>query len=605
MTDQATSKTNGTSAGPLVRLGAAIRANAVDIGIVAVLATVYLVWLVSTATDLGYSRDEGFYFAAADSYRGWFKVLFSDPARAFEQGTVDRYWRANNEHPAFVKSLFALSRDFLFERWRLFSEPGTSYRFVGMVFSAIAVAVTYIWGKQVYSLKFPRGLARLGGCVAALSFAFVPRVFYHAHLDCFDMPVLAMWMVTSYVYWRSFEQRKLTWAVAAGVLYGLLLNTKHNSWLLPFALVAHLLVVSGPEVIASLKTRRPKVPMGLVFMATLGPAIFYLTWPWIWFDTFARLGAYVRFHTQHVYYNIEFLGQTYFRPPFPRGYAWLMTLATVPAVSLCLFGSGLVLFLKDSFRTRWLSFQSRQKVAGFWNALGFDGEPPDLKRPERVWLSAGTLWLLCILCSYAPWFSSQTPIFGGTKHWMTAYPFMMLFGGSAFVSAATALSALMPRSLRRFHITKAALAALTLLGPLLLTRASHPWGLSDYTPIVGGPSGGADLGLNRGFWGYTTGSVQSFINSNAPKGARVFIHDTAIQSWTMMRKDKRVRKDLRAQLGVANSKLAIYHHEQHMARVEHQIWVDYGSVRPSVVASHQGVPVLWVYERRQRKAASE
>ena len=92
------------------------------------------------------------------------------------------------------------------------------------------------------------------------------------------------------------------------------------------------------------------------------------------------------------------------------------------------------------------------------------------------------------------------------------------------------------------------------------------------------------------------------INDSAQRNARIFIHDTALQSWDMMRRDKRVRKDLRPQIGVAGSSLAIYHHEQHMSRVEHQIWVDYGTVKPLHIGHHDGVPVVWLYQRPgQRK----
>jgi hypothetical protein len=105
------------------------------------------------------------------------------------------------------------------------------------------------------------------------------------------------------------------------------------------------------------------------------------------------------------------------------------------------------------------------------------------------------------------------------------------------------------------------------------------------------------LGLNRSFWGYTTGAVQDQINTLAPKGAKVFVHDTALQSWQMLAKDGRVRSDLRPQLGVAFSKIGIYHHEQHMSRVEHQLWVDYGTVKPEYVGAYDGVPVIWLYKR--------
>jgi hypothetical protein len=36
-----------------------------------------------------------------------------------------------------------------------------------------------------------------------------------------------------------------------------------------------------------------------------------------------------------------------------------------------------------------------------------------------------------------------------------------------------------------------------------------------------------------------------------------------------------------------------------MARVEYQLWVDYGTVSPAHVGAYDGVPVVWVFARKQ------
>jgi hypothetical protein len=128
-----------------------------------------------------------------------------------------------------------------------------------------------------------------------------------------------------------------------------------------------------------------------------------------------------------------------------------------------------------------------------------------------------------------------------------------------------------------------------------MTLHSHPWGLSTYTPIVGGAPGAATLGLNRSFWGYTTGAVKDFINQEAPERSRVYLHDTALDSWRLMQLDGRIRDDLHGTLQIEGTELALYHHEQHMARVDYQIWVVYETVSPAHVGVYDGVPVVWVY----------
>jgi hypothetical protein len=511
----------------------------------------YAGWLLATADSLGFMRDEGFYFAAARSYEAWLQLLWHSPSEALTPHVVDRYWAVNHEHPSLLKALFALSNHWLSG---VFSQESASFRLPAMLLSSGCVALTFVWGRRTFG--------RAGGLVAALSFAFMPRVFFHAHLACFDLPVCAMWLLTSYVYVRSLEQRRWSWALACGLAYGLLLDTKHNSWIFPFAVLLHFALTQGLALLADVRQRTAwwrRLPLAWVGMLGVAPLVFYALWPWIWHDTFARLREYVAFHTGHEYYNMEFLGRTYWKPPMPRAYAWLMTLGTVPLVTLALALVGVVSASKPS-----------------------------------AWRGTYVFWAVSLLASYAPWFSSNTPIFGGTKHWMTAYPFLCLFAGLGFTRVAAALSELK----WRLPTTPLA-AACVLLGPLVMTLHSHPFGLSAYTPLVGGAPGAASLGLNRTFWGYTTQSLAPFINQRAPRRGTVYVHDTALQSFAMFQEDGRLRPDLRASLDIATSDVALFHYEPHMSRVEHQIWVDYGVFAPDAVVSFDGVPVAWAYARQR------
>ena len=527
-----------------------------DWAVSALLAIAYLTLLLATVHDLGYARDEGFYFQAARSYESWFELLRTDFAQAMEPATVDRYWAMNHEHPALMKSLFALSHRFLFDGWHLFREPGTTYRFPGMVVSTLGVVVTYLWGA--------RESGRLAGVVSALSLALMPRVFYHSHLACFDMPVTAMLLLTSYAFARSLDGGK-GWAIATGIIYGLLLDTKHNAWLLPGAFGLHFLLTRGKRALTELRAKRWPLPHAFVAMALLSPLVFYAAWPWIWHDTLPRLRDYANFHLQHEYYNMEFLGQTYWKPPMPRLYAWVMTLATVPSITLLLFAVGVVVC--------------------FWRRFMLSLLP-----------STPLLWLLCLSMCYAPWWSNSTPIFGGTKHWMTAYPFMCLFAGRGFAFVVSQLKQLWHGNSWMIAVAPA-VAIAVLLGPLCMTLHSTPWGLSFYTPLVGGVPGAASLGLNRTFWGYTTGAMQGEINLRAPERAYVFVHDTALASWEMLRLDHRVRADLRGGLSIPSSALALLHYEPHMRRVEYQTWVEYGHDAPAAIKAYDGVPIVWLYTR--------
>lgn len=505
--------------------------------------------LLATCRSLGFTRDEGFYFGAARAYERWLTLLWQEPSTALERSVVDRFWTVNHEHPSLIKTLFALSHLLFGDA---LSEVSTSFRLPGVLLSSLAVSVTFIWGRAV--------LGRAGGLVAALSFAFMPRVFFHAHLACFDMPVCAMWLITSYVYVRSLQSEQRGWVLGAGVLFGLLLDTKHNSWIFPFAIALHFALVRGLPLLRDLRGGAPcwrRLPRAWFAMTLIGPLLCVSLWPWLWHDTFARVREYVAFHTGHEYYNMEFLGHTYWRPPMPRGYAWLMTLATVPLVTLVLGALGAGSALRAAARRADYAF-----------------------------------WGVSVLASYAPWLSSSTPIFGGTKHWLTAYPFLCLFAGLGFTKVQQAL-----RSLRPWLASAPLIGACVLIGPVVMTLHAHPFGLSAYTPIVGGAPGAATLGLNRTFWGYTTQSLAPFINAKAPRRGVVYVHDTALQSFAMFQEDRRLRRDLRGSLDIAASDVALYQHEPHMSRVEPQIWLDYGRVSPEAIVSFDGVPIAWGYTR--------
>lgn len=544
-----------------------------DLAVAGGLFTATLAVLLSTARSIGYARDEGFYFVAANAYGRWLRLLVQDPGNAVSAAVVDLHWGVNHEHPPLLKTLFALSHEVLGQGLHVFASEGTSYRFPAMVSAALLVALLYLWGTRV--------AGRAAGVVAAATFLAMPRVFFHAHLACFDVPVTALFTATTFAWWRSLERKGLRWPLACALLFGATLSAKHNAWFLPILFAAHTAALAVGAAVggrgAWRTARRPLAILGAAL--AIGPVVLWISWPWIWRDTAARVGEYVAFHLHHDFYNMEFLGQTYWRPPFPRTYAPLMTLATVPATTLVLAASGL----------------GPRLWAGLRALARRDG--PDFAR-HRVFV----LWLGAILIGYGPWTGASTPIFGGTKHWLTAYPFIALFAGVGFAAAVARLRrALGPRSRPTGGRGLAAALALVVVAPGAATTArAHPWGLTSYTPLVGGPPGAATLGLNRTFWGYTTASAAPWLEANAPAEARVYPHDTLGAAWDRMVQGGILRRDLRRTGNVAGADVALQHHEMHMQGQEYQAWIALGTTRPGAVLGPDGVPVLLVYRRSGR-----
>jgi hypothetical protein len=574
-----------------------------------VLALIYGWILIRTTRDLGYARDEGFYFQAAQSYSRWFEQLFANWRAAFDLKAVDAAWAANNEHPGLIKSLFALSHLILHKKLHLFAMEGTSFRFPAIVLASAGVALVYLWGAQA------RG--RLAGIAAAVLLAAMPRFFYHAHLACFDAPIVTMWTLCAYCYWRALRTDGALWPVLCGVAFGLALDTKHNAWFLPFAFTAHAVLVqirsrllyapSESSVTSPARREGRRTLLALACMAVLGPLVLYALWPWLWRDPIARFRGYALFHLNHEYYNMEFLGRNYWIPPMPRTYVWLMTAATVPTVTIALALAGLSARVRASFIP---PLARGVRLLKAWRSRSPMPDAHAASRSADAAASTDLLWFLGIAVAYAPWLSSSTPIFGGTKHWMTAYPFVALFAGAGFVEVVTAARRFFARASKRPSAPRralagvarapwlpAAIAACVFVAPVVETARSHPWGLSSYTPLVGGAAGAATLGLNRTFWGYTTGAVVDYLNREVKKGGTVYIHDTAGQAWDMLVRDGRIRKDIRAAWTIAGADFGLYHHELHMQGQEHQNWVAFDTVAPAHIGGLDGVPVILVYKR--------
>ncbi len=545
----------------------------------AALCVLYVAALLYSAPDLGLSRDEGMYVVAAQSYASWISLLAHDPGAALQPLAIDRHFAVNHEHPPLWKLLFALS-SMLDQKLSLFSRESLAYRFPGMLSAGLLLWLIYVFGTRCYG--------RRAGAFAAFAFALMPRVFYHAHLDAFDVPITLMVTAVTYAYYRSLRERR--WALWCGVLFGLALASKHNSWLLPGIYAIHFALVTllqrrrralGAEAQG---VRVSAAPYWLLAMVLLGPPIFIGSWPWLWHHTLERIGDYAAFHLHHEYYNMEYFGVNYFWPPFPFSFPWVMTLYTVPVTTLLLGLAGMVAAGRRELQ-RILALLARgPRAAG--------GDDP---------LCTFSLLFGSVLAPLLVIALPSTPIFGGTKHWLTAYPFLALFAGHGFALALRAFQS--GRSRMSQPLVALGAGALLLLPAAVETRHSHPFGLSHYGMAAGFVPGAADRGMNRQFWGFTTGSLVDFFYEHLPHGGRVYVCDTTETSFRMLARDGLLPHTIVPTRDIATADYAIVHHELHFLDVEVQIWSSYGTTRPVYVLAYDGVPIISVYENPRHARA--
>jgi hypothetical protein len=511
--------------------------------------------------DIGIARDEVVYLDAGDRYAAWWRGLLTFRHDASEASITGTFGgpngdRNNPEHPPLMKTLFGTSKWLLHDKVRVFGEL-TAARFPSAAMHGALVWTAYAMVLEAW------GLAE--AVLAALLLVCLPRALFYAGLACLDAAVMTLWFATIWTYWRGLDRRG-SWQ--AGVVFGLALATKHTALLLPFALVVHYLALGPPHGRwRDLVLHRWRL---VVSMAVLAPLTFAAVWPWMWFDPIHHVRDWLAFHENHVQYNYEYLGRNWNAPPFPWHVALVTTLLTLPVATLVAACIG----------------------AGVWIAHG----ERDRRRPALLLaLSAGA--------SIGPFLLGGTPIYGAEKHWMPVLPTICVAAAVGIVWAARQASRYFEDRVPVTERLAIGLVGAAVVGAAAVeTAIAQPYALTSYNALAGGAPGGADLGMNRQFWGVAARGILPRLALEAPThGTRpVYSHD-ASPAWGLYMKYGLVPASLpdsgHEQEGVDSSQLAIVVHELHFNRHDYMIWKAYGTVQPIDVLRADGVPIVSLYRR--------
>lgn len=521
------------------------------------------VFLVAAATApaVGISRDESVYVEAAEGYARFWSQAVRSPGQVLP--LADRYYAANHEHPGFAKGVYAITHALLASGLGVTSHL-QGFRFGAFLFAALLAGVLSLWGSAL--------AGHWGGGLAPAFFFLVPAHFYHSHPAVLDLPETALWLATAYAYWRSIggggdQPRSGRWAVAAGLLFGATVATKHNGWfLLPllfgcwFLSALPALLREGPRALAA------RFPLAFLSMAIFGPMVFLATWPWLWAHPLSRFRDYLAFHLHHENYAWMYFGSLLREPPFPVSYPFLVTVLTVPAGLLAAMCGGLL-----------------QSVARIVRALR--GAIEDVSLPTEVLLSANSLFPLSLIA----W--PTVPHFGGTKHWMAAMPFLALLGARAVVITGRTL---LPR---RPVVVTGALAALALAPAAWQVIHVHPFGTAAWNELAGGAAGAASMGMQRQFWGDNMGRVLAALNEHAAPNARVWFQEATWLAVKEYQRDGRLRRDLVWATGPEDAEISVWHYHQEFRDKEFRTWTEFRSARPVAGVYLDEVPLIQVYAR--------
>lgn len=535
--------------------------------------------LMLLTADMGFVRDEGYYFKAGRDYIGWFdqaaaRLGKGDIAGLADTAALKRHFDYNREHPGLVK--LAMGACFkVFHQWLGLLSIGTAMRVPGFLFSGLACALLYLLGVAVFNRRV--------GALAAALFILTPRTFFHGHLGAFDMPITAMTVAMVMAYRASL--RRARWVWLGGLVWGLALVTKHNAAFLPLFFLVHY----GYTALPRLRLRRdgghllelPPLPALLWGMLLVAPLVVLALYPSLWINPAGRLYEYYSYHSHHEHYPVEIFGTLYESPPFPLYYPFLMTAITAP-LPLVLFGVvGLVAtvpaalwfpLLLGQRVARWLQVGPPLHVIGrtahlaslLWRRSGAPllawtrrqlAVPPaglatrpasgpvalprarddQLQRGDRsrrpgpspsdqILILGSALWPMVLIAL------PTVPIFGGVKHWMPAMPFLALLAAwqidrlslRLWAQAQQHLSGRMVlRRLARLGGASALfvlMAHLAVLPGVIGTAYSHPVQTAFFNSLVMGVQGGAGLGMARTFWGHDARPLFPALNAAVEQG---------------------------------------------------------------------------------------
>jgi 4-amino-4-deoxy-L-arabinose transferase-like glycosyltransferase len=376
--------------------------------------------------------------------RTYVEVLRQQGWHFLDRKVVDRVFRDNAEHPPLGRWLLGIASEIgepIEVLWKG-PDPTGHYVLAGRIapasaFAALVCLVTHTAGRR---------WGGAAGCAAGLALVAMPRVFAHAHLGALDTLLSLFWTMALVAGDRGLRSQRPTVAMAgAGVLWGLALLTKIHAWF--------LLPILGVWSFVCLPARRAVAAM--LGWTLTGISLFWLGWPWLWYDSWSRLKTYLGTGVMRSTIMVQYFGQVFADRDVPWHYPWFYFTATIPIGLLALGAIGI-----------WRAWRDRR-----------DDPFPSLL--------AGTIVIFLGL------FSTSVPIYDGERLFLHVFPAAAMLMGLGFgwlwekrLTSARGRSALAVLLLVQTH------------GVLAL----HPFGLSYYNGLVGGLPGAERLELELTYW---------------------------------------------------------------------------------------------------------
>jgi hypothetical protein len=498
-----------------------------------------------TANGYGPTYDEPHYASAGVVYADWWARVLRGDLSACRGAEIEASWSLNHEHPPLQKCASGFA-----QRWLEGALPGlAAMRLPSALWFALAVCALYLFTRSMWG--------RRGALFAALAFATIPRVFAHAHLVALDMPIAAWFFITAALTAEALRRDSWWWTILAGIAFGLALLAKMNAFFLPVLLI--------PWGLLWYRRRWPKL-VAAVFV--IGPAVFWMGWPWLWVSPAAHFQEYLAFHFGHAAYNVWYLGRLHQYAPWH--YPFVMTAVATPAILLAAAVIGLARC-----------------------------------RPRRGWSADHALLLLGLAVTLAPSALPSSPKYNGVRLFLPAFPFLAALAGGGF-------SWLQGRAVRALRLDgpvrrRASALAVVALGGLLIypglrgVIVTHPYELAYYNTLIGGTAGATRRGFETIYWGQVLQEAPQLLNGAPEANPRVLvIPKGCIYLLEFQQAAGRLRLDVAFTGDEGEAGAVDYVMFQAMQSDYTELcWNLVREARPARAVRLGGVPLLLVYDRRE------
>lgn len=466
----------------------------------AAFAVLTFVLLLVTTGSVGVTWDEPIYNTTAEAAARWLALIAQGNfSQAFDPFTFGVSWGLANEHPPLLRIInglgWALTRNLL--------PVPTSHRIGGLILAALAI------GMLVTTQARQHGLA--AGLFAGAALLTMPRVFFHAQLAALDFPVAALWWLATLGFYLAVQRPRWWSPLLIGTGLGLALLTKINAVLLIPYWALWLLVFR----------RERRAWLAFTLGLPVGLFVLIAGWPWIWKDPLGGLINWVKFFRFHFEIRQWFAGHLYVDTP------WYLPPAivgiTTPTLLLALAAFGVLT-------------AHRRRPAG---------------ESHATLASSGWTWLhllgLTVVMGY--YMLPITAVHDQDRLLMPVFVHLAALAGDGFMALADGLERF-GKGLRqnlgvRFPrgpinsapntiqaqsrpmvparvSLRAALGILLLLPGVAGIIRLHPFELSYYNGLVGGPKGAARMGMETIYFASTYGYFLPYLNE-LPSGSRLWV----------------------------------------------------------------------------------